>query len=350
MPNTLDEVNLVYSQLLQRAPDAAGVAFWSGRLDDGSLNDLSFRDAVRDTPEYKQVHARASSQAVAIEWVNGWESAQLGTAGQDVGPNDPYVRVTDASGKPVEGAEVFWSLNSGGVNTNPSVTDSAGLAGTRWHLGPLVGAQVLVATVDGANGAVNSGATVYAASPSFGAQSAPGSLSGQIATAVPITGSAIARSIDGSPSAGVGASPSVPVGNRWRMLDELKANDLTPWHPTEPTAPADLRDLASKTGAVTIGYVGGGGEVVSPDGRSRVVPGGNGGNIAGALDGFFSPVLTLHRNAPPERPSLDPLPRWGSGLLAESSSSLVGASIPASRISSAVWLAAGIAALYLFRK
>lgn len=63
---------------------------------------------------------------------------------------DPVVvRVDDAGGAPVEGAAVAFAAAEGHGSADPSMatTDSEGLAGTSWTLGPASGVQSLAATV-----------------------------------------------------------------------------------------------------------------------------------------------------------------------------------------------------------
>jgi protocatechuate 3,4-dioxygenase beta subunit len=62
------------------------------------------------------------------------------------------VRVTDAHGNPVPGAEVAWSPLTGGGAVTPALgtTDALGIARAQWTLGPRVGAQTAHAVVPGA--------------------------------------------------------------------------------------------------------------------------------------------------------------------------------------------------------
>ena len=53
-------------------------------------------------------------------------------------------------GEPVEGVEVNWSANLGGVITDELESDDTGIATATWTLGPAEGDQVATATVDGA--------------------------------------------------------------------------------------------------------------------------------------------------------------------------------------------------------
>jgi hypothetical protein len=76
-------------------------------------------------------------------------SAQAGTIGEAL-PNPLVVRVSDASGQPVRGATVQWTVTGGGsVTPLSSTSDAAGLAQARWTLGGALGGQVATATVEG---------------------------------------------------------------------------------------------------------------------------------------------------------------------------------------------------------
>ena len=68
--------------------------------------------------------------------------------------NPLSVRVTDAYGNNVPGADVGFSplTGGGGVTTNSATTDAAGLASTGWTLGPQIGAQTLQASAPGLSG------------------------------------------------------------------------------------------------------------------------------------------------------------------------------------------------------
>src|SRR5690349_18011801 len=61
------------------------------------------------------------------------------------------VKVTDASGRPVQGASVAFITTVGNGTTNPriAVSDAQGVATTEWTLGTLVGTNQVAAGVDG---------------------------------------------------------------------------------------------------------------------------------------------------------------------------------------------------------
>ena len=64
--------------------------------------------------------------------------------------NPIVVRVVDASGNPVAGAEVAWVTGHGGRFTPAvSTTDANGLASTQWRLGDKDGRQWAQAVVAG---------------------------------------------------------------------------------------------------------------------------------------------------------------------------------------------------------
>jgi len=59
------------------------------------------------------------------------------------------VRVTDAQGHNVSGAEVAWSTSHGSLSASTSVSNVDGLASVEWTLGPLAGTQTATGTVSG---------------------------------------------------------------------------------------------------------------------------------------------------------------------------------------------------------
>jgi hypothetical protein len=59
------------------------------------------------------------------------------------------VRVTDAQGHNVSGAEVVWSTSHGSLSAPTSVSNVDGLASVEWTLGPLAGIQTATATAPG---------------------------------------------------------------------------------------------------------------------------------------------------------------------------------------------------------
>lgn len=59
------------------------------------------------------------------------------------------IRVTDARGQHVSGAEVVWSTSHGSLSAPTSVSSVDGLASVEWTLGPMAGIQTATATVSG---------------------------------------------------------------------------------------------------------------------------------------------------------------------------------------------------------
>jgi hypothetical protein len=64
-------------------------------------------------------------------------------------PQPLTIRVTDAQGQKVSGAEVVWSTSHGSLSAPTSVSNVDGLASIEWTLGPLAGIQTTTATVSG---------------------------------------------------------------------------------------------------------------------------------------------------------------------------------------------------------
>ena len=71
------------------------------------------------------------------------------------------VKVSDASGRPVQGAAVGYAVTAGNGSTNPRVatTDANGQASAAWTLGTVAGANEVTATVTGVATAVKFSAT-----------------------------------------------------------------------------------------------------------------------------------------------------------------------------------------------
>jgi hypothetical protein len=72
-------------------------------------------------------------------------TALTGVVQTEVAPV-PVVRVTDQRGQPVPGVSIVFDVNSGAVGATMVKTDNGGLATVgKWTLGPVAGAQTLVA-------------------------------------------------------------------------------------------------------------------------------------------------------------------------------------------------------------
>jgi hypothetical protein len=89
---------------------------------------------------------KTPSTPASITIVSG--NNQTGVAGSAL-PDALGVLVTDASGRPVAGISVNWTVVAGGGSVIPasSTTDSAGLATTNWTLGAALGANRVTASV-----------------------------------------------------------------------------------------------------------------------------------------------------------------------------------------------------------
>ena len=91
------------------------------------------------------IAASGSGPAATLVSVSG--SGQSGIVGQPL--SSPFVvKVTDASGNPVAGIGVTFTMAAGGGTVNPTATstNSQGLASTTLTLGSLAGANAVVAT------------------------------------------------------------------------------------------------------------------------------------------------------------------------------------------------------------
>jgi adhesin/invasin len=122
---------------------------------------------------------------------------------------EPSVRVNDAFGNPVSGAEVVFTVVAGGGSAvaRTQLTNAAGIATVGgWTLGETVGTNTLRATVTGngiAGNPVNFTATATPGLPtSVSAQSGNGQTA-QVSTSLPISPSVVVRDNRGNPVSGV---------------------------------------------------------------------------------------------------------------------------------------------------
>ena len=104
--------------------------------------------------------------AIAVVKGNG----QSGTVGSLLA-DSVIVRVTDASGRPVEDQSVTFSVTAGGGTVAPTTatTNSDGRAATRWTLGSAAGAQTGLAKVTGSGAPADLSTTFSATANSAGA-------------------------------------------------------------------------------------------------------------------------------------------------------------------------------------
>jgi hypothetical protein len=85
--------------------------------------------------------------AAKVVLVSG--DSQVGPPVGDKLPMPLTIRVTDAQGQNVSGAEVVWSTSHGSLSAPTSVSNPEGLTWVEWTLGPLAGIQTATATVSG---------------------------------------------------------------------------------------------------------------------------------------------------------------------------------------------------------
>ena len=124
---------------------------------------------ISATANGKTGSATVTVSAGGATILSGWNgSGQSGLVG---GPlrDSLIVRVTDRGQNPVSGVTVQWVVTSGGGSANPitAVSDTYGLAATRWTLGSLVGTQTLEARA----GTLSGSPVIFNASGSSGVAS-----------------------------------------------------------------------------------------------------------------------------------------------------------------------------------
>ena len=93
-------------------------------------------------------HSRAAAKASARrtipprDWTRSSDLSRTGIAGRRVS-GGLVVKVSDASGDPVQGATVAFTVTvgNGAVNPRIAVTDANGQASAAWTVGTIVGAE-----------------------------------------------------------------------------------------------------------------------------------------------------------------------------------------------------------------
>ncbi|HEY7611860.1 MAG TPA: Ig-like domain-containing protein [Gemmatimonadales bacterium] len=178
--------------------------------------------------------ALGASEPASIELVAGDD--QEATVGEAV-PTPPAVRVRDASGTPLPGIPVAFTVTKGGGTVvGEPVTDADGVAAvSAWRLGPSAGENELSAEVSGLE--LDGGPVVFSATASAGGVSATESeVEASPATITASSGSSVAtitvrvRDRFGNPVA------NVPVA-----LDVDGAGNTL----TQPSAPSDANGVAT---------------------------------------------------------------------------------------------------------
>jgi len=139
--------------------------------------------------------------------------ALTGTVGA-VLPDLIEVKVTDASGNPVGGSIVTFTVADGGGTVSPAIdtTDSRGIANTSWRLGTLIVGQRLTAQVVGVATVVNFVATATAAAPATIALQSGDNQSAATGAAVATAPSVVIRDRFTNPVSGVSVFFSVATG------------------------------------------------------------------------------------------------------------------------------------------
>jgi len=128
-------------------PDGSILTRWT--LGSGGLQRLRARATEMEGVEYVFEAIMSGRAAASIELLGS--AAPEGEAGAPL-PGPVSVRVLDATGSPVEGLPVRFQPAVGAGSTDPAtaVTDAAGVAASRWTLGPTQERQELVVQVVGA--------------------------------------------------------------------------------------------------------------------------------------------------------------------------------------------------------
>lgn len=159
------------------------------------------------------VASAAVGTAARVERVRG--DAQTAIAGSALA-DSLVVRTLDASGQPVGGIKVTWTVTGGGsVSAASTVTGRDGTSGVRRTLGPVAGAQATAAAVQGASGSpVSFGATATVGTAGrlrLEVQPAAAALSGEAFSRQPQV-QLIDENANAVPRAGVAVTASIASG------------------------------------------------------------------------------------------------------------------------------------------
>ena len=148
----------------QVSTDAAGIASVERRLGPtaGAQHAVATVSAVNGSPVTFTHSALKGTPSTFVRQSGDGQSAVVGRQL----PNPLVVKVTDASGNPLEGVAIGWSVTAGGgsVSDSNSTTDAQGITSVEWTLGPTLGSQTLSASVQGLT-PVTFGATGLPAGP-----------------------------------------------------------------------------------------------------------------------------------------------------------------------------------------
>ncbi len=186
---------------------ADGVATVDGWLLGSTVQNYTLTATVQGilTPTVFTATTRASAAASVIAVAGNAQTAFVGRP-VDI---EPSVRVNDAFGNPISGAEVVFTVVAGGGSAvaRTQITNAAGVATVGgWTLGETPGANTLRATVTGtgiAGNPVNFNATATPGLPATISAQAGAGQTAQVSTTLPISPSVVVRDNRGNPVANV---------------------------------------------------------------------------------------------------------------------------------------------------
>lgn len=228
---------------------------------------------VTNNPVLFTATATAGPAALVSAATATTQSARVGTA---VG-TPPGVRVTDAGGNPVAGAQVTFAITSGNGTVAPqaAATNAQGLATvTSWTLGPVAGAQQLTATVTGLT-PVTFSATATAGAASQMTIAAGNNQRAQTTRPVTIPPSVIVRDALGNAVAGavvtftVASGGGSVVGGR-QVTDATGTAEVGGWFLGDTPGTNTLTASTPNVASVTFTAVGDPGRAVSMVANSSV--------------------------------------------------------------------------------
>jgi hypothetical protein len=131
-----EQITELYLSLLHRAPDAAGLAYWTQALRNGATLD-SIAEAIKTSPEYQQLQASSYPLPPATTY-NYYVSEKAGSDSWPGTPAQPFktlARAVKAVTKPSTTVWVAPGTYAGGIKTTVSGTSTGRIywrSTTRW--------------------------------------------------------------------------------------------------------------------------------------------------------------------------------------------------------------------------
>jgi hypothetical protein len=112
------DLSSLYQQDLSRAPDAAGLSYWEGRMNNGATADQVDQE-IKNSDEYKKLHAApapaaptAATLGAPTQWQVGANQTVAGQMKNLIDPNNPYYQQWATAGAQDAAARGFTGNSS----------------------------------------------------------------------------------------------------------------------------------------------------------------------------------------------------------------------------------------------